>query len=443
LRQLAVAAAIALLLGCVQFRKLHPADRLGPDDRLDYLVLAALAPDDARQYLALAGPAERDDFLDWYWLNRGPAAGRDFYLARAGEARRFFGATDLFGDDRVPAYIRYGPPRRETFEPKVPRSDTVRIFVDPAEIWTYSDSGVQFDFVKTGVGFKLVGTSRFGPRVTLPVLEPLDMMQPAPGPLPSAATLNPALGLYRLGQAGDSVEVEVHYGIPLAEIARAYPAGGQRRFHVAIDFRGRDRANSQTIIRWDGIPAAADSGVALFAAALEPVTLKADVYSVRLTVTAGNGAAVGSRSAEVNLVDYVRRAQPASDFVTYALADSFSQGRQFERSGWPRLVPRLEGTLPSGSTCYLMYQLYNLGLDADGRHRVEADYDFIEEGTRRLAIPATPTRFVSGPGATATVVERVHTMNLHPGRYLVVARVRDLETDRTISLTEELTISPR
>lgn len=442
MRRLALALMLALA-GCGQFRQPHPADRLGPEERLDYLILAALAPDDARQYLTLAGPAARDEYLDWYWQNRGPAAGRDSYLERAVEARRFFGATDLFGDDRVRAYIRYGPPRRETFEPKAARSDTIRVFVDPAEIWTYADSGLQFDFVKSGVGFKLVGTSRFGPRVTLPALEPLDMMQPAPRPAPAAWALNPALLLYRLGQTGDSVEVEVHYGILLAEAARAFPDGGQQRFHIKLDFHGRDRANSQTIVRWDGIPSATDSTTTTFAAALEPVTLKADVYTVKLTTIAGNGTAAGTRSAELNLVDYVRRAQPASDFILYALADSSSQSRQFERSGWPRLVPRLENAVPGGGTCYLMYQLYNLGLDPGGSHRVEADYDFIEEGTRRLAIPATPTRFISGPGPTATIVERLHTMNLHPGEYLIVARVRDLETTRTISLTTQLTIAPR
>jgi hypothetical protein len=90
-----------------------------------------------------------------------------------------------------------------------------------------------------------------------------------------------------------------------------------------------------------------------------------------------------------------------------------------------------------------MYELYNLGLDSAGNHEVEADYDFIEESTRQLAVPASPRRYVTGPGPTARVVERMHTMNLRPGSYLIVARVRDVAAGRPLSLTTTIRIAPR
>jgi hypothetical protein len=103
----------------------------------------------------------------------------------------------------------------------------------------------------------------------------------------------------------------------------------------------------------------------------------------------------------------------------------------------------VEPAISSGRTCYVLYQLYNLVQDSADGHRLEADYDFIEESSRQVAVAATPPRFISGLGASATVVERVHTMNLRPGNYLIVARVRDLQSDRRVSLTTRLRIAAR
>jgi hypothetical protein len=351
--------------------------------------------------------------------------------------------VDFTADDRVKTFIHYGPPRRETFDPQVQQSETLRIVVSPAEIWTYDSIGLQLDLVKTGVPYKLVGTSRFGPHVTVPALEEIDLGAAVPAPASDARPLGLSLALYRLSQRADSVEVELQYGVPVRELARIFPPGTQPRLHVTATFTPRDKGGPATISRWVGMPQPRDTSSQELAVALDRLTLAADIYSVTLTVITADGKAAATRTAELNLVDYVRHAQPASDVVFYSLADSSFQSLQFSRSGWPRLVPLAGARVRSGSICYIMYELYNLGLGPTGDHSIETDYDFLEEATRQMTLAATPRRFVTGPGTTARVVERVHTMNLRPGFYLVVARVKDTETGQTTSLTSRLEIVPR
>jgi hypothetical protein len=430
------------LTACTSLKQLSPADRLPPDDRVQYVILAALSPASAADYSNQPGPDARSAYLDWYWQHAAPPQPRSVYVERARHARDLYGAQDLTGDDRVIAYIRHGPARRETFEPRPAQSDTVRVYISPAEIWTYDSLGLQLDFVRTGVAYKLVGTSRFGPQVRMPALEPVDLDLPAPEPRPDAQPLGLELALYRLGQNGDSVEVEVQYGLAQRELSRAFPPGTQARLHLRLDLAPRRNGARTTIARWLALPGARDTGAAP-AVGLERLVLPADVYAVTLSAVSAGGRAAQTRRAELNLVDYVRRAQPTSDIAFYSLADSSFQSPQFNRSGWPRLVPLCTTTLPSGSACYIMYELYNLGLDSAGNHEVEADYDFIEESTRQLAVPASPRRYVTGPGPTARVVERMHTMNLRPGSYLIVARVRDVAADRPLSLTTTIRIAPR
>ena len=443
--QSAICLLPVLFLACADLRPLMRADRLPSDDKLEYVIFTAIDPQAGLDFVNLPNADARADYLRWYWEKAHEPAllPHATYQERARQARGFYGMVDFVADDRVKTFIHYGPARRETFDPQVQQSETLRIVVSPAEIWTYDSIGLQLDFVKTGVPYKVVGTSRFGPNVTVPAFEEIDLGATVPAPTADARPLGLSLALYRLSQSADSVEVELQYGVPVRELARIFPPGAQPRLHVAATFSPRDKGGPATISRWVGMPQPRDTSSRELAVALDRLTLAADVYSVTLTVTTADGKSAATRTAELNLVDYVRRAQPASDVVFYSLADSSFQSPQFSRSGWPRLVPLAGARVRAGSTCYIMYELYNLGLSASGDHSIETDYDFIEDATRQMTLAATPKRFVTGPGTTARIIERVHTMNLRPGFYLVVARVKDTEPDQAISLTSRLEIVPR
>src|SRR5512138_2896416 len=116
LRLAASCASLGLCLSlclsaCSQVRQISPADTFSAEDKLNYLVLAAIAPDAARQYVSARSAQSRADYLDWFWKNPSALAGTHlssllpspsaFFRERALEARTYFGTTDLLNDDRV------------------------------------------------------------------------------------------------------------------------------------------------------------------------------------------------------------------------------------------------------------------------------------------------------------------------------------------------------
>lgn len=435
---LLAAALCTMLASCTQLKTLRRADSFSADEQLEYLVLAAIAPEAAREYATTSTVRGRADFLEWFWTRPDLPTGlsRAAYLERARAARDLFGRIDLLGDERIPAYIRFGPPRREQFEPRPLETETTRTFVNPAETWTYDSLGRQLDFVRSGTAFRLVGETRFGPAWFPPEFRSADTNLPEPAPGGGAPQFAIDLVLGRLRQIADSVETEVQFGVEGAALA-ALPQSENRLAHVRIDAAARGGRRVSRSFWTSYLP---DSGPVV---GRQILWLPADVYRVTVSITRPDRLGSGSRSTELNLIDYVRRQQPSSDVLFYSLVDSTFQSAQFERSDWRRAVPLPGRRLVSGSTFYVLYEVYNLLTDSDGLHHAEAVNELIARETRQAAVIPVPSRTISGPGPTAVVVERVHTMDLRPGPYLYVSRVRDLSSGRTASLTAEFIILPR
>jgi len=440
---------VLLSLACSQFKTVSRADQLSSADQLEYLILTALAPEAGKEFLALPTAQARAEYLAWFWAQPqwgaagDPTTAHQRYLDRAVQARTFFGQRDLFGDDRVKAYIRFGPPQRAVFAPQTTTTETLTITVSPAEIWTYPALGRQLDFVKQGTAFRLVGTSRFGPGVVAPAFEPVDLGRPAPVPVADARPLELELSLGRLRQQAETVQVELSYGIPARTLLRLTPAGSQPLIHWTIQLVPRTKGTKTIRKFWTGTSAEPDTTLSDYVVGRELFWLPADIYTVTVTAVSADRQAYSRRSAELNLIDYLRRAQPCSDILSYSLIDSTFQSPQFQRPDWQRVVPLVVPAVRSGQTFYVLYELYNLTTDELGRHRAEARYEILERNRRQLAVVPLPDRFITGPGTTAVVVERLHTMNLNPGPYLLIARTKDLVSGRTISLTGQFQILPR
>ncbi len=430
-----------VLLACSQVKRLAPADRLGSEEKLHYLILASLDQDAAQDYQVQPSADTRTGYLEWFWGSSEFIAEKDLYWQRAVQARDFFGSIDLLGDDRVRTYIRYGPARRESYEPEPVRTETLTVIVNPAEIWTYDELGLQFDFVKKGTAYKLVGESRFGPAYTAPSFEQVDLVRPAPQLQEEVLSFDLEFALGRFEQVSDTVETELHYGIPQNQLAGLVQENRLPELFFRMEFvpAGREHTIGRDLWVLPAVlPKPADPRLAV---GREVFRLPADVYTVTVKAWSADGSVTAQKTGKLNLLDYVRRAQPSSDMMFYSLADSTFQSPQFVKTPWLRLVPMVQPLVRTGHTFYALYELYNLGLDEQGRHRVEADYEIIERTTNQLAVVPTPTRFVTGSGLKAVVVERVHTMDLRPGPYLLVARVRDLEKNRDISLTARFRIT--
>jgi hypothetical protein len=324
---------LSLLLGaCSQVRRLTPADRLSDEDKLNYLVLAAIAPDAAQEYASSSTARARADYLSWFWQSHpsrpdaapssllpSPSA---FYRQRALDARFYFGAVDLLNDDRVRTYIRYGPARREQYEPHAIQTETSRIFVNPAEIWSYDSIGRQFDFVKTGTAYKLVGQSEHGPHARMPALEPVRFAHSAPEFASDARPLGLEVSLGRLGQHGDSVEVELAFGIPLRTVLAEFLPQSQPLVSVAVDLSPRTKGTPAHRSSWLSCPMPPDTTAVDFAVGREVFNLPADIYTVTVTAVTADGRNASRHVQDLNLIDYAHRNQPVSDVLFYSLVDS-------------------------------------------------------------------------------------------------------------------------
>jgi len=446
------AICLLLLSSCSQVRRPSPADRFSDEDKLDYLVLAAIAPDAAQVYASSSTARGRADYLAWFWKNPPPDPRpidtrlwtlSSFYRGRALDARSYFGATDLLNDDRVRTYIRYGPARREQYEPHAIETETCRIFVNPAEIWSYDSIGRQFDFVKTGTAYKVVGESRYGPAAVMPSLEEVDLGRKAPEPAMDARHLGLEISLGRLSQHADSVEVELAFGIPLRTILAAFPTLARPLINVTIDLVPRAKGTPAHRSYWLSCPMPLDTTTVDFAVGREVFNLPADIYTFTVTAISADGQAASRTVQDLNLIDYAHRNQPVSDVLFYSLIDSTPQSPQFNRPDWARAVPLVVPRVRSGQSFYVLYEIYHLGTDSAGNHNAEVNYELVQRETREKAVLPIARRYVTGTGPTGVAVERIHTMDLKPGPYLLISRVRDRNDGHTASLTAQFEILPR
>lgn len=427
---------------CGQFRSLTPLDTSSAETKLNYLILASLDARSAQEYVTQTPGKAREEYLDWFWHNSAFGPSRAVFEQRARDARDLFGAVDLLNDDRVRTFIHYGPARRDQYEPQPVENESTRIIVNPAEIWSYDSLGRQFDFVRGGTAFKLVGQSQYGRAATMPALEQVDMGRAAPVPVAGAQPLGLEVSVGRLHQQGDTVQVELHYGIPLRVLAARFPSGHQPLVHVTINLV--PHGNSALISRsfWVSTGTADDTTSVDLAVGREVFMLPVDVYALTVSaVTADSGAATTFKQ-DLDLLRYVRSAQPASDVLFYSLVDSTMQSAQFARPEWARVVPLVTPKVRSGRAFYALYEVYNLTLDSAGDHHAEAKYELMNSDTRTMAVVPTSTRFLAGPGPTGVVVERIHTMDLRAGHYLLVSRIQDLNANRPVTVTAGFEILP-
>ncbi len=424
---------IIFLFTCGQLRPLTRADRLNQNEKLEYLILRTVDRGAAEEYLRLSDPANRADYLNWFWQKRDTGEYR-ILKNRAERAKELFGKLDLLGDERIPVYIKYGPPRREEYAPRPLENETLRLFVNPAEIWSYDSIGLQFDFVKKGVGYQQVGFTRFGKGYFPPAFEPVDYGAQAPAPLASARKIDLKIGVYRFAQIEDGVEVELHYGLPGVELVKLK----QHLIHFQFLFISRSGIRVSRA-GWFGFHPDTTTD---YVVGRDVFHLPFDLYTVTVEAVNPDGTIYGIAEQKLSLIEYLRRVQPVSDIAFYALIDDVFQSPQFVRPEWQRVIPLPGAEVKAGGTFYVLFEAYNLKTDSFNRHRAEVIYEIMEVNSGQMAVIPTPVRFITGNGTTGVAQERVHTMDLRPGTYLLIARIRDLNSDRTASATARFSILP-
>jgi hypothetical protein len=190
-----------------------------------------------------------------------------------------------------------------------------------------------------------------------------------------------------------------------------------------------------------------DTSAVDYAVGREVFNLPADIYTFTSTAVTADGQTASHRVQTLNLIDYARRDRPVSDVLFYSLVDSTPQSPQFDRLDWARAVPLVVPQVRSGQSFYVLYEVYHLSQDPNGNHNAEVNYELIERESHERAILPVPRRYITGPGSTGVAVERIHTMDLKPGPYLLVSRVTDKlrppDASPPASVTAEFEILPR
>ena len=272
-------------------------------------------------------------------------------------------------------------------------------------------------------------------------------MRAVPSFSSEAKPLGLEVSLGRLGQSADTVEVELAFGIPLRTIAAAFPPDTQPLVHIEIDIAPQAKGAPVHRSYWATSATPPDTTAVDFAVGREVFSLPADLYTFTITAITADGQTASRRIQNLNLIDYARRNQPVSDVLFYSLIDSATQSPQFDRLDWARAVPLVVPRVRSGQSFYMLYEIYHLGQDSTGSHSAEVNYELIQRETHEKAVLPVPRRYVTGIGPTGVAVERIHTMDLKPGPYVLVSRVTDMSapshTSPSASVTAEFEILPR
>jgi hypothetical protein len=292
-----------------------------------------------------------------------------------------------------------------------------------------------------------VGESKYGPHAVMPALEPVELARSVPEFRSDARPLGLEVSLGRLGQHGDSVEVELAFGITLRTILAEFQPQSQPLINVTIDLAPRAKGTPAHRSSWVSCAMPPDTTTVDFAVGRAVFTLPADIYTFTVTAITADGEAASRKVQDLNLIDYTRRNQPVSDVLFYSLVDSASQSSQFDRRDWARAVPLVVPRVRSGQSFYVLYEIYHLGQDSTGNHNAQVNYELIQRETREKAVLPAPRRYITGAGPTGVAVERIHTMDLKPGPYLLISRVTDMlhppDASPSASVTAEFEILPR
>ncbi len=388
--------------------------RLLENERKIFLGLKSIDSTSALSYLELPSPTERSLFYKEYWA--GKENEKEEFEKRAEYAYRTFAKYAPLEDERVSVYIQHGEPthRIEIVPPKMIEI-TTKQRINPAEIWTYKESGIEFDFVKIGRAFKIIAQSKFGSEAKVPHLKEVEVdTNNFWCDLTSKGKMNfdIAYGCFR--QRANLVRIEIYTSILINDTASCKLTRSVRIFSRNDSLTKED--NAVLVCR--------DAEKGIFYDEIN-FWLKPGIYSV--VVEYGNPLedVYGEKKFYVDILDYMNDAKKISDIIIAKLIDDEFTCEKFEKPSISRVVPYVSNVLPVNLPFYFYVEIYNLGVK-DGQHHIELNYEIynLKKG-RREFIEVLKQREI-GDGDVAYVATKYHPMDLPPGEYLVVIKMRDL-----------------
>jgi hypothetical protein len=395
--------------------------RLLEYERILYLGLRGIEPPVADEYLNLESPKDRKIFYDNYWTGRDEE--RTVFEERSKYAFRHFGGSAPLSDDRIPIYVRYGAARKEIITQQKKIGVQSDIHVRPAEIWTYQKYGLIFDFVRMARAFKLISLSEFGDRVTIPHL--VEIASDTSIDLKGAASLDFIVSYGRFRQKRNLTRLEIYLSLDIEDTVGV-------SFYRDIKVRNLQDsivAHAQHLL----VPECGDKGTFVdeINLWLEPEEYLVEVELV--DVQSGQG---GRKDVLVNLIDYQDDAKEISDLIPARLIDNSFIHEKFNKPVG-RVIPLLENELPVHKPFYFYSEAYNLETK-DGLHRLRTTYEVYNKEKMRQEVVDVMIKDWIEPGTTAYLGTEYHPMDLDPGNYIIVLKVRDLISSKERSAVTEV-----
>jgi hypothetical protein len=398
--------------------------RLLEYERVWYLGLRGIDTAAAGTYLNLESTQDRTMFYDDYW--DGKDEERALFEERSTYAFRQFGGTAPLSDDRIPVYVRYGEARKEiiTQEKKIGVQSSIR--VRPAEIWTYRKEGLIFDFVRMARAYDLISQFEFGDRVIIPYLK--EAASDTSIDVQFDESLNFVMSHGRFRQQKNLTRLEIYLGVDLDDTT------GLALFRDIKVFN-----------RWDSIvnhtshilvPEGGEKGTFVDEINL---WLKPEEYRVELELIDIKNKRSGKKELSVNLIEYLDDVKEISDLIPVRLIDKSFTREKFEKPVG-RVIPLLETDLPVHRPFYFYSEAYNLETK-EGLYRVRTTYEVYNKEEMRQEVVDVMIKDWIEPGNIAYFGAEYHPMDLVPGNYIIVLRVKDLISGKERSAVTEVRLT--
>lgn len=402
--------------------------RLLEKERMLYVGLKAIDSVAACEYLNFSSSTERSDFYSKYWQEmdeeRAEFEKRTFY------AFKEYGRYAPLDDERIMIYVKYGEPdRRYTITPEKKVGIVSREFVRPAEIWTYKDNGIEFDFVKIGRAFKIIARSTFGDSVIIPYLKEKKEISSIIPDTNYADIFDFDIAIADFRQAKNLTRVELYFILPI-KIATA------SLFRVV---RIYDEAESLVTEKVD-ILFPSDSISGNFYDEVNCWLPPAE-YTILVEYFNLTTRQKGKRVTKVNLLEYKDDAKKISDLVFAQLIDNSLTDAKFHKPPG-RVIPLVCSRVPAGTPFYLYHELYNL-TTRNGVHSLKTLYEVYYREKMQKAIVDVMVQSEIGEGDVAYIAAKYHPMDLPVGEYIIVARSIDLFSGEEYSTVGAFTLEEK
>uniref|UniRef100_A0A7V0Z606 GWxTD domain-containing protein n=1 Tax=candidate division WOR-3 bacterium TaxID=2052148 RepID=A0A7V0Z606_UNCW3 len=399
--------------------------RLLEKERPIFLGLRGIDSVTADKYLNLPSATERKYFYDQYWQGRNEE--RQEFERRAEYAFKEFGKYAPLSDERIPIYVKYGKPtRRYVITPEKKAGIVTREYVNPAEVWTYKNEGIEFDFIRLARAYKIIARSRFGDSVIIPYLKEeesnalsLDTI------INDRLNFNIAYGRFR--QRRDLVRLEIYARLMIDDTTGCRIAR-RLRVYDQNDSLITDKINLL-------IPVGGDRDYFY-----DEINAWLSPQKYRILVEYSNlkSKVSGRKEFFVDLLDYKNDAKKISDLVFANLIDeSLSDEKFFKPVG--RVIPMVHSALPIATPFYIYHEVYNLKIQ-DGQHLLRIDYEIYNKEKMRKEIVDIMSQTESSEGDVGYIAAKYHPMDLPHGNYIIVAKITDMLSGEQFTAVGEFTL---